>query len=178
MHRVRLQTRLGEYRRCHPEESATIDWVEAFVAANADCFHRSCTTGHITGSAWIVDAAGERVLLTHHRKLDRWLQLGGHSDGDPDTLAVTLREAEEESGLVVYALDDEIFDLDVHLIPEHDDEPAHYHFDVRFLIGAKDDEFRASDESLALRWVAIRDLGSLTSEESITRMARKWRLRR
>ena len=75
--------------------------------------------------------AGDRVLLAHHRKLGRWLQPGGHSDGDPDTLAVALREAREESGLDVQALDDAIFDLDLHRIPARDREPAHLHFDVR-----------------------------------------------
>ncbi len=98
---------------------------EAFIDSHPDCFERSCQVGHITGSAWIVNRAGDRVLLTHHRKLGRWLQPGGHSDGDPDTLEVALREAREESGLDVRALDEAIFDLDVHLIPARGHEPAH-----------------------------------------------------
>ena len=100
--------------------------------------------GHITGSAWVVDIAGNRVLLADHAKLGRWLQPGGHSDGDPDTLAVALREAREESGLDVRALDDAIFDIDVHRIPARGDEPAHLHFDVRFLVQAEHDQFRVN----------------------------------
>ena len=117
MHRNDLNARLGEYRSRWPEESETVARFEAFIDSHPDCFERSCPVGHITGSAWIVNRMGGRVLLTHHAKLGRWLQLGGHSDGDPDTLEVALREAREESGLEVRAVDENIFDLDVHLIP-------------------------------------------------------------
>ena len=88
------------------------------------------------------------MLLTQHAKLGRWLQLGGHSDGDPDTLEVALREAREESRLEVRAVDENIFDLDVHLIPVRGDEPAHYH--MRVLVQAMEDRFRVSEESRAL----------------------------
>ena len=106
MHRRRLKALLAEYRRRWPQESATVARFNVFIDSHPDCFHRSCRVGHITGSAWVVDTTGERVVLTHHAKLGRWLQPGGHSDGDPDTRAVALREAREESGLDVRALDD------------------------------------------------------------------------
>ena len=122
--------------------------------------------------------AGDRVLLAHHRKLGRWLQPGGYSDGDADTLAVALRDAREESGLDVRALDDAIFDIDVHGIPARGREAAHFHFDVRFLVQAEHDRFRVSDESHALAWVLAARLDALTNEESVLRMARKWILRR
>ena len=177
MHRIALKTLLAAYRASRPEESDTVSRFERFIDAHPDCFHRSCRVGHITGSAWVVDAAGERVLLTHHRKLGRWLQLGGHADGDPDTLAVALREAREESGLPVRAVDEAIFDLDVHRIPARGPEPAHLHFDVRFLVLAGHDRFRRSDESHALEWVPVDGIDALTKEESVLRMARKWRAR-
>ena len=125
-----------------------------------------------------MDTTGDRVLLAHHRKLGLWLQPGGHSDGDSDTLAVTLREAYEESGLEVRALDESIFDLDVHPIPARGREPAHHHFDVRFLVRAEDDRFRASAESYALAWVSAEGVAALTDRESVLRMARKWLARR
>ena len=178
MHRSRLKALLAAYRARWPLESDTVSRFERFIDAHPDCFQRSCRVGHITGSAWLVDAAGERVLLTHHRKLGRWLQLGGHSDGDPDSLAVALREAREESGLEVRALDDTIFDLDVHRIPARDDEPAHLHYDVRFLVVAEGERFRKTDESHALEWVPAGAIRSLTGEESVLRMARKWEVRR
>ena len=178
MHRRRLKALLAAYRVRCSQESATVARFNAFLDSHPDCFHRSCRVGHITGSAWIVDMAGDRVLLAHHRKLGRWLQPGGHSDGDPDTLAVALREAREESGLDVQALDDAIFDIDVHGIPAHGPEHAHLHFDVRFLVQAEDDRFRVSDESHALAWVPAVGVDSLTDEESVLRMARKWAVRR
>ena len=178
MHRSGLKARLAAYRARWPEESETGARFETFVDSHPDCFHRSCRVGHITGSAWIVDRTGERVLLTHHRKLGRWLQPGGHSDGDPDTLAVALREAREESGLMVRALDQSIFDLDVHPIPTRGREPAHHHFDVRFLVRAEHDRFTVSEESHALAWVPADGLGALTGDESVLRMSRKWLARR
>ena len=177
MHRNELKERLMAYRRRWPEESETVARFEAFVDSHPDCFQRSCRVGHITGSAWIVNGAGERVLLTHHRKLGRWLQPGGHSDGNPDTLEVALREAREESGLDVRALDKAIFDLDVHLIPARGGEPAHYHYDVRCLVQAMEDRFRVSEESFALAWVPADRVGVFTNHESVLRMARKWEAR-
>ena len=178
MHRSELKAHLAAYRERWPQESETVSRFEEFVDAHPDCFHRSCRVGHVTGSAWLLDAAGTRVLLTHHRKLGRWLQLGGHSDGDPDTLAVALREACEESGLTVRALDEAIFDLDVHRIPARGDEAAHRHYDVRFLLVAERGRFRKNDESHALEWVPADGVHALTGEESVLRMARKWQARR
>ena len=177
MHRNELKARLAEYRRRWSEERETVTRFEAFVAAHPDSFERSCTVGHITGSAWIVNRAGDRVLLTHHRKLGRWLQPGGHSDGNPDTLKVALREAREESGLDVRALDETIFDLDMHLIPARGGEPAHCHYDVRFLVQAMEDRFHVSEESFALAWVPAGKVGVFTNHESVLRMARKWQAR-
>ena len=166
------------HRARWPRESATVARFNAFVDSHPDCFHRSCRVGHVTGSAWLVDTTGDRVLLAHHAKLGRWLQPGGHSDGDPDTLAVALREAREESRLDVRALDDTIFDIDVHGIPAHGREPAHWHYDVRFLVQAEQNRFRVSEESHALAWVPAVGVDSLTDEESVLRMARKWAVRR
>ena len=174
MHRRALKALLLAYRERWPQESATVARFDTFIDSHPDCFCRSCLVGHITGSAWIVDTTGDRVLLLHHRKLGRWLQPGGHSDGDPDTLAVALREAREETGLDVQALDDAIFDIDVHAIPARASEPAHLHFDVRFLVRAEHHRFTVGEESHALAWVPAAGLDALTDEESVLRMARKW----
>ncbi len=138
------------------------------------------SSGHLTGSAWLVDAAGERVLLTHHRKLNRWLQLGGHADGDHDLLRVALREAEEESGIDgIKPLSEQIFDLDVHLIPTRANEPEHFHYDVRFLLQCPEGQSPVvSDESHALQWMTIPELSAIDADESVRRMARKWSERR
>lgn len=146
-----------------------------FVRGQADCLLRTCVPGHLTGSAWIVSPARDRVLLTHHRKLDKWLQLGGHADGDPDLAAVALREAREESGLTGLRLVSPlIFDLDVHVIPARRADPAHRHYDLRFLIEADPAEPLAiSEESKDLAWVALDRVTALNPEESMARMVRK-----
>jgi 8-oxo-dGTP pyrophosphatase MutT (NUDIX family) len=173
--RERLQQRLTDYGRRHRAEAEVVDRFRRLIADEPRCFERSCWAGHITGSAWLVNAAGTHVLLTHHRKLDNWFQLGGHSDGDADTLRVAIREAEEESGLAVMPLADSIFDIDVHEIPARRDDPAHFHFDIRFALRVRTDEtFRVSDESHDLAWVDISRLDEYTNEQSMVRMARKW----
>lgn len=177
MHRRRILAAVADYRRRFPNEGATADRFEELVAARPDCFHRDCfDPGHITGSAWLVDATGTRVLMTHHKKLGKWLQLGGHSDGEPDPLEVAVREAREESGLDVRPVSSRVLDLDVHEIPARRDDPAHLHYDVRFVLTVNgSDGFVVSDESHALEWVDIDGITSVTAEESILRMARKYR---
>lgn len=179
MHRRPLLALLEDFRVRHPEDRARIDRVERFVRAHTDCFERSCVPGHVTASALIVSPERSHLLLTHHRKLGRWLQLGGHADGDPDVFAVALREAREESGLQRFATlpGDEgrmPVDLDVHIIPARSGDPEHLHHDVRFLLLAEGAEQpQASDESHALRWVAWKELPELAPDESLLRLARR-----
>ena len=98
-HDFDLAAALADYRRRHPGETPVVDLFEALLADPGPVYERRRLAGHFTGSAWLVDASGQRVLLTHHRKLGRWLQLGGHADGDANLAAVALKEGEEESGL-------------------------------------------------------------------------------
>jgi 8-oxo-dGTP pyrophosphatase MutT (NUDIX family) len=146
-----------------------------FVETHSDCLLRSCLTGHLTGSAWVVDPARTQVLLTHHRKLDKWLQLGGHADGDPDLLAVALKEAREEGGITgLWPASPEPFDVDVHRIPARGDVPEHRHFDLRFLIEADPaDPVVVSDESHDVAWVPLAKVGELNPHESMALMVRK-----
>lgn len=151
-----------------------------FLASAPGVFERTHVPGHFTGSAWLVSADGERVLLTHHRKLDRWLQLGGHADGDPDLARVALREAEEESGLRDLVVEPAIFDLDRHLIRARGDEPAHWHYDVRYVVRATGSEdFAVSEESLDLAWWSIPEIArDPQADASLRRMAQRWLARR
>jgi len=146
-----------------------------FVETEYNCFNRELLIGHITGSAWIIDHSHTKALLTHHFKLDRWLQLGGHADGDSDVLRVAMREAREESGIeVIRPLTEAIFDVDVHPIPARDMEPRHLHYDVRFLLeGDADSPLVISSESKDLAWVRLTDIAQITTERSITRMVAK-----
>jgi 8-oxo-dGTP pyrophosphatase MutT (NUDIX family) len=99
LHRKPLLDLLARYRAAYPDEVVCADRIRALVETQRECFERSCLPGHVTASAWVLSPDGKRFLLTHHRKLHRWLQLGGHADGDADVAAVALREAREESGL-------------------------------------------------------------------------------
>ena len=142
----------------------------------ADPFTRERLAGHFTASSWLVDSSGQRVLLTHHRKLDRWLQLGGHADGDRDLARVALREAEEESGLTDLSVEPEIFDLDRHWIPERGDVPGHWHYDARYVVRVGANEYYVvSDESHDLAWREIVSIANdASAEPSLRRMAEKW----
>ena len=102
--------------------------------------------------------------------------MGGHADGESDLVAVALREVWEESGLCsAKPVSEEIFDIDIHLIPERGNEPAHFHYDVRFAFQVHGEEpFIVSDESHDLDWVSIPELGDYSEEDSMLRMARKW----
>jgi len=148
-----------------------------FISAHPDCLWRSCQPGHLTASAWVVDPARQRTLLMHHRKLDRWLQPGGHVDGDHDLLASALREAREETGLkLLTPASPKIFDVDRHWIPERKAEPGHWHYDVRFLVEADPEEpLTVTSESKELRWVKLAVVAELDPEGALLRMVRKTR---
>lgn len=167
---------LQRYRDQWHGEEVTITQFGAFLDAHADAFKRSNHAGHFTGSSWLVSADGSRVLLMHHRKLDRWLQPGGHADGDADLAGVALREAQEETGLNGLRVEGTVFDLDRHVIPARGDEPEHWHYDVRHVVRAGADErFVVNAESHALAWRPVVEVAADESlDGSLRRMARKW----
>ena len=176
MGRENVIWQLQEYQARWKDEAETAARFIDFVATHPDCFARGLQIGHVTGSAWVVDRAGIHVLLTQHKKLNMWVQLGGHADGDADVFRVARREAEEESGLKgLVPVSKDIFDIDVHRIPARRDEPEHFHWDLRYAFRATEDEiYRVSEESHDLAWIEISGLRAVTQEESMLRMARKW----
>ncbi|KJV28107.1 NUDIX hydrolase [Luteibacter yeojuensis] len=170
-----LAAALDGYARRYPLETDVAHF-RAWLATARQPFHRETLEGHFTGSAWLVSADGQRVLLMHHRKLQRWLQPGGHADGDADLAGVALREAEEETGLRDLAVMPAVFDVDRHVIPARGHEPAHFHYDVRYVVVARGSEaFAANEESLGMAWRAIDEIAADgTADPSLRRMAAKW----
>ncbi len=130
-----------------------------FLDARPDSCARSCAAGHVTASAVVLDAAAERILLTLHPRVGRWLQLGGHCEADDFTLAgAALREATEESGIPGLRLEYEPLHLDVHPVTCSLGVPTR-HFDVRFLLRAPvNAEPVRSAESIDLQWWPISQL--------------------
>ena len=171
----------GSPPECRAHQQAAKRQFLAFEESHSDVYLRTHAPGHFTASAWLVSQDGNRVLLTHHKKLGRWLQLGGHADGDRDLANVALREAEEESGLTGLSIIPDVFDLDAHDIPARgvfgtpNYEAAHIHWDVRFVVRASVENFSVSEESLALAWVDIATLAAdVNADASLVRMAKKW----
>jgi len=177
MHREFILNLLDEYSAFDEAEHQMHQALSTFVRENARCFDRSLTQGHITGSAWLVDRNFQHVFFTHHKKLNRWFQPGGHSDGDPNTLAVSMREASEESGIedvFIQPVDNSIFDIDVHTIPANKKEAEHLHYDIRFLLETDmRHPLRISEESNEIAWINLENIPEYTQEDSILRMIDK-----
>lgn len=167
---------LADYARCWPHEAPTVALFRELLGDAAHAYRRERLAGHYTASAWLVSGDNRRVLLTHHRKLGRWLQLGGHADGETDLMLAALKEAGEESGLQGLRIQPGIFDLDRHCIPEHKGVPEHWHYDVRYVVqtGAGEN-YVVSDESHDLAWREIAALAcDPLADASLRRMAGKW----
>lgn len=177
MHRQRLHQLLESYHPFAPEEQVYKKQIQDFIHLHPDCFERSCELGHITASSFVLNYDRTQALLMHHAKLHIWLQLGGHCDGDSDIHAVALKEAQEESGMnSLGLLQEDIYDIDVHLVPSHGHERAHYHYDIRFLLQVTDAyaAIQQNEESLGLQWFG-KDVSALpTQERSVVRLFEKW----
>lgn len=165
---------LVDYTPFDNAEARHLEAILAFVARHPDYHRRSCLTGHVTASAWVLHPSEPKVLLTHHRKLKQWFQLGGHIEEDVSVQAAALREAREESGITdVELLLAAPLDVDAHTIPGNAKEPEHTHFDVRFLVRAQAAEFVVGDESNALAWVPLEAAEPRLQEASMQRMREK-----
>jgi 8-oxo-dGTP pyrophosphatase MutT (NUDIX family) len=183
MRAMGLVEQLRDHSPADEEEARDLLAISAFVARHADPFDRRIREGHLTASALVVAAEGDRVLLLHHRKLDRWLQPGGHADpGEAAGEAVALREAREETGLAdlrLHAKAPRPLDVDVHDIPARGDELAHEHLDLRYLVTAPPIAIvsRSLEETKDLRWFSWDELDGLDLDPGLRRLlgkARAW----
>lgn len=175
MHRQFILKLLNRYPVTGPEDRLQLARVRDFVLDHPLCFERTYPPGHLTGSAWIVSPDRKQTLLTLHAKINKWLQPGGHADGDPDIFAVARREAFEETGLSrIRPLSTEIFDIDVHLIPARPGQAEHFHYDIRFIFEADPAEpLTISRESKELAWTPLAAIEALGVGRSLVRMVEK-----
>ena len=175
MDRIRFRALLESYQTTFEEER---DFLPDFIQLTQDpvSFKRERKSGHFTASSWIINKERTHTLLTLHRRLNRWLQLGGHADGNENLMEVAMEEAREESGLQsLRLLVPAIFDIDKHLIPANATVAQHYHYDTRILIEADLHEpLTISSESLDLAWVPLSAVATTVGHNpSILRMLKK-----
>jgi 8-oxo-dGTP pyrophosphatase MutT (NUDIX family) len=166
----------ASYKTLHEDEIPFITRFNALLLSER-CFHRDHLPGHITGSAWILNKKRSHVLLVHHAKLNKWLQPGGHADGEENVLSVAMREVNEETGLTHFKeLVPGIFDLDIHTIPARPDFPEHLHYDIRYALVATNEaeEIQVSEESHDVKWISLEEIPELCcNNNSILRMLLK-----
>lgn len=152
-----------------PDAEAAREQVLRFIDAHGDSLHRSCAPGHLTGSALVVDTEG-RVVILHHRKLDIWVQPGGHADGVADLAAVALAEASEETGIEGLVVLEPAVDIDIHEVRPPGEQP-HLHHDVRFVVLAPEGaELAGNHESKDIRWLSPGDLDTVPVDDSVRRL--------
>jgi len=167
----KLDAQLAAHHCADDKEARDVAFVREFLRAHpANAHLRSQLEGHLTGSGFVLDAARARVLLLRHKRLLRWLQPGGHGEGEIDPQEIALREIAEETGLTdLLPLGKGLFDVDVHPIPARPGEPAHLHLDLRYaFVASGRGEPRLSQESLAWRWFPLDALPG-DADESLQR---------
>ncbi len=180
MNREGLLDELSRHAPSDAHEAESLDWMRRFLAAPADPFARTNPEGHITASAVVARPDGSAFLLLHHRKLGRWLQPGGHAEAsDASAFDAAWREAREETGIASFEtpLGRAIFDVDVHLIPQRRGEPAHFHFDVRYLFTTESpiDRAAAEDAGRPMEWRGFEDAIAGGADASLARALEKAR---
>ena len=174
MNKEKLIQSISKYKILTKEDEVVKNRFLNFINTYPNCFERSLEIGHITASAFIVDKKNEKILLLHHKKLNKWLQPGGHCDGEENVLKVAKKEVFEETGLIVNSLENNIFDLDIHTIPTNKSISQHEHFDIRFIFEVDStSQIIKNEESNQLSWVSAKELEDYTNENSILRMRRK-----
>lgn len=179
MHRQQLLTLLRQHDTRFMDEAGFVSRAIHFIESHEDCFYRELWPIHVTGSAWVVNPARDKVLLMHHKKIDQWFQPGGHADGDSDILRVSLKETSEETGLEltdIKLVSDSVFDVDIHRIRPYKNDPQHDHIDIRFLVEIDDRiVVPGNDESHEILWVDLYHASRYNNNRSTFRMIEKTR---
>lgn len=164
------------------KEARDIQRIKDLIAEHPNILNANCEIGHITASAVIVHPASGRTLLHWHKRLGRWLQVGGHCEYQTDVAQAALREAREETGLPDLAhfpadRKPAPIDYDIHAIPEIGDQPAHLHLDFRYLLVTEQPHalVPAEGESTRFRWLRFGEALAMGDalDDSLRRLLRK-----
>ena len=134
MDRAALISELSQHQGSDEKETSDTHHMIGLLQDQERCFYRDCMPHHFTGSALLLNRDMDRVLLNHHKSLNKWLCFGGHADGDENLFQVAWRETEEESGTTSFKqIGHSFIDADIHPIPANPnkDEGDHFHCDLR-----------------------------------------------
>ena len=179
-YRTSLIEALRDHMSFNQHEDDMVEQTIDFIRSTPSCFERSNLAGHMVAGALVLNAAHTHVALMFHTKLQRWLQPGGHADGEVNLFYVAQKEVWEETGLATSTtpLGTKIFDVDAHLIQARGEGekyvPGHWHYEVRYLLEALNEaDLQANAESQGLEWVAVKDVANYTTEESVLRMVKR-----
>jgi len=167
---------IREHKSFNPAEDIAKWQTLRFIETHPNSLERSCLLGHLSGSAWLVTPDRRSTVLVHHKKLNRWLQPGGHADGNGNLFEVALGEASEETGLglsIFTPVTSLIFDIDVHKIPKRGAEPAHMHYDIRYIFQIPEINLPGNDESYEVRFIPIDEVKEFNNTASAERMVLK-----
>jgi len=178
--RSSLADHLGSHRPADAQEADYQGRMLQLLAGSSDPFARHhFAPGHFTASAFVLSPDRGSVLLILHSKLKLWLQPGGHFESaDTGVLEAARREVAEETSITGLSLGlppGELLDVDIHRIPANPSkgEPAHEHFDLRFLFVAPSLEYVAGSDAEAARWVVLAEVEDSGTDDSVRRAIRK-----
>lgn len=152
---------LEAYEPFNEQERADKAVILDFIERNPDAFLRTNLSAHMTSSAWIVNRDRTRVLMVYHNIYDSWSWTGGHADGETDLLAVAVREAQEETGVVATPVTGEIFSVELLTVDGHMKRgayvPSHIHMNVSYLLEADDSQSLRikADENKGVSWFSL-----------------------
>ena len=171
MDRVSLIAELRAYSPWNEQEAMDRDEIIRMLESCPDLYSRENRNAHMTASAWILNAAHDKTLMVYHSIYDSWSWIGGHSDGDTDLLAVSLREAREETGITrVRPLLDRIYSVEILTVDGHEKRgryvSSHLHLNVTYLLEADETEplHKKPDENKDVAWFPLEEAVSASSE--------------